>query len=254
MAPHSSSRSHGISIERCLRAPLRKQSYRNLVYLSVIFPLGVVYFTLLFTGVVVGLAHSIILVGIPILLFLPVVAVGLAGFERALIRALVGVDVPSPDSVDADADLVGQFKRLLTDRGTWTAFFYLFSEFVYGSLVFGLLMSVGATAGSFLLAPFYYQRTPVVAHGPLSIGQQTLSLMFGWDTLLVGLTTTFQIGSWKIETLSGALAFAGVGFVLLFLLFQLANLFAWLWVQYARVMLQTQRYWSPVEWAALTPW
>lgn len=254
MSPQRSPESRRFSLDRCLRAPVRRQTYRNLVYLLVIFLLGNAYFILLSTGIVVGISLAIVLVGILILLFVPVVVVGIAGFERALIRVLVDVDVASPKSVDSDTGLGDRFTQLLTDRWTWTAFVYLASEFVYGSIVFGLLASVGVTAGSFLLAPLYYQRAPVVAYGPFSLGRQTLDLMFGWDTLLVGLTTTIRIGSWQIETLPGALAVAGGGAVLLFLLFQLSNIFAWVWVQYARFMLQTPRYWPPIEWDALTPW
>ena len=57
---------------RVLRAffgvAVRGQSYRNLVYLALSFPLGVAYFTFLVTGLSAGTALIIFWVGIPILL------------------------------------------------------------------------------------------------------------------------------------------------------------------------------------------
>src|SRR5699024_8292286 len=124
----------------------------------------------------------------------------------------------------------------------------LLSEFIYGSIVFGLLSSLLASAGSFLFAPFYYTDASVVAYGPVPSGEFTLDVLFGWNNLLVGLTTTFQIGSWRIETLLGALLVAGLGVILLLLTFQLANTLAWAWGRYARVMLTTPRYWTAPSW------
>lgn len=35
---------------------------------------------------------------------------------------------------------------------------YLVSESIYGAIVFGLTLALGATAGNFLLAPVYYKH------------------------------------------------------------------------------------------------
>lgn len=60
----------------------------------------------------------------------------------------------------------------------------------------------------------------------------------------MGLTTTFQTGSWQIETLPGALLVAGPGVVLLLVSLQFVNALVWAWSRYARVMLTTPSYWS----------
>ena len=249
MSTQTSPHSRGFSrlLSRILRSPLRLQTYRNLCYLAVMFPLGIGYFILLTVGFSTGIPLVIVIVGIPILLLLLVLVVALAGLERTLVRALLGVEF-SATGVETEAGLWTRTKQLVTDLRTWKAVVYLLSEFIYGSIVFGLLSSLLASVGSFLFAPFYYTDAPVVAYGPVPSGEFTLDVLFGWNNLLVGLTTTFQIGSWRIETLPGALLVAGLGVILLLLTFQLANALAWAWGRYARVMLTTPRYWTVPDW------
>lgn len=232
---------------RIFRAPVRLQTYRNLLYLVVMFPLGIFYFNLLFAGVLAGLGLVVVGIGIPLLLLLFVIAVELARLEGILVRRLLNVDITSP-AAETEHRLWTRVKRLIIDRRTWKAIAYLLSEFVYGSLAFGLLLSLIATSGSFIFAPLYYTRAPVVAYGPIAAGELTLDVLFGWNNLLVGVTTTFQIGSWWIETLPGALLVTGLGAVLLLLTFQLVNALAWVWGQYARIMLTTPRYWNTPNW------
>lgn len=245
MATQASShpRDHNRILGRVLRAPVRLQTYRNLCYLAVMFPLGIIYFNLLLAGVLTGLGLVIVIIGIPILVLLLVLVVGLAELERTLVGVLLGVDI-STTGVETERGLWGRSKQLVTDLRTWKAVAYLLSEFVYGTVVFGLITSLLATASSFLLAPVYYNQAPVVAYGPIRTGHLTLDILFGWNDLLVGLTTTFQIGSWHIETLPGALLVASLGLVLLLVSFQVANVLSWVWGQYARLMLTTPRYWT----------
>ena len=46
----------------------REETYLNLIYLVLAFPLGTVYFVFLVTGISVGIGTAIIWIGIPILL------------------------------------------------------------------------------------------------------------------------------------------------------------------------------------------
>lgn len=231
------------SLGRFLRAPTRLQTYRNLLYLLLMFPLGLVYLNLIVVGFAVGLSLAIVVVGVPIIVLLLAVVVGLAGLERALVRLLLGVDLP-PTAAKTERDLLTRTKQLVIDRRTWRAVVYLLSVAVFGTLVFGLIGSLVATAVSLLFAPVYYRDAPVVAYGPIPDTNLTLDVLFGWDDLLVGLTTTFQIGSWDVETLSGALLCTVLGIVLLFCVFQLVNGLALIWGRYAKAMLTTPRYWN----------
>nr|QNO47354.1 hypothetical protein LNGCCOLK_00031 [Methanosarcinales archaeon ANME-2c ERB4] len=72
----------------------RGQTYLNIIYLLLSFPLGTAYFVFLVTGLLLGLSLSIVWVGIPILLLMLAAWWGLVVFERQLAIWLLHVDIP----------------------------------------------------------------------------------------------------------------------------------------------------------------
>lgn len=137
---------------RVLRAPVRRQTYRNLCYLMVMFPLEFVYFMLLIVGLPTGIGLMIVIIGIPIIVRVLALVVGLARFERMLVRVLLRVDSPTI-AVETEHGHWNRVKQLATSLRTWKTGTYLLSEFFYGSIVVVLLGSLVPTVGSFLLAP-----------------------------------------------------------------------------------------------------
>lgn len=226
-----------------LRSPLQLQTYKNLLYLILMFPLGIAYLNLILIGFFTGIPLALVGIGIPLLLVLFVIIIELAKIEQHLIRTLLAVALSVPKPV-TDGSRWERTKQLVTASETWKTVVYLLSEFLYGTIIFSFLASGIATGVSFLLAPTYYRDTPVAAYWPFPTPDVTLDILFGWDSLLIGLTTTFRLASWHIETLVGALFVSGFGFVLLWITLLMGNVAAGLWAAYARRMLTTPRYWS----------
>jgi len=233
------------SLRSVFGVPLRLQTYRNLLYLLLAFPLGLVYFLFLSIGLSVGVGLAIVVVGIPILLAVLAVSTGLATVERELATLLLGVRIettsePTPDS------LVERAKRLVTDVGTWTALVYLGSKFVIGVVSFVVVTTLLVTATSLLAVPFVYQQPGVyvgiVTDAPIELHP---SLYVAWREILVGVETVVSVGSWQVTTLPQALAVAGSGVLLgvasLHLLNGLARFSGW----YTKLMLGS----SAGEWA-----
>ena len=54
-------------VDRIFGAVVEAQTWRNVLYLMVSFPLGLVYFVFTVTGICVGTGLALIAVGIPIL-------------------------------------------------------------------------------------------------------------------------------------------------------------------------------------------
>lgn len=242
--------SYGVGqiVRRSLRAPMRIQSYRNLLYLALMFPLGFIYFHLLLFGFTFGTGLSVVLIGLPIILLTLIVVSGLASFERLLARVLLGVDIPV-SSVEADQTAWGRTKALVTDRQVWGATVYLLSEFVAGIAVFSLLSSLVLTAGSLMLTPLYYQHASTNIYlGPAPVIQFAPDVLFGWDNLLVGLQTTVVIDAWQVAGLAVALLVALVGAALMLVTLLICNVFARFWGQYMSLMLRTPRYWNTDNW------
>lgn len=230
-------------IRRLLQTLLRGRTYLNLLYLAMMLPLGVVYFTILSIGFSVGVPLVILGIGIPILLATLVIAVELTQFERFLLQRTLGVYIAAAEP-QLEGGLWTRGRRFVTDSRVWKGVVYLLSVFVVGTTTFGVLTPLLATAVSFLLAPLYYQNAPVVAYGPISTSPITVELFFGWDTLLIGLSRTFQLGAWEVQTLPGSVLVSGLGLLLLGLLVVIAAFVVRAWGRYAQLMLPVPRYWT----------
>lgn len=231
-----------------LRAPVRLQTYHNLLYLVLMFPLGFIYFHLVLFGFTFGTGMLVAVIGVPILLLTLITISGLASIERFLARVLLHVNIPvSP--IETEQTIRERIKELVMDRQVWGATVYLLSEFVAGIAVFSLLSSLVLTAGSLMLTPFYFQHASTNIYlGPTPVIQFAPNILFGWDNLLIGLQTTVVIDTWQVTGLSVALLIALVGAVLMLITLLLGNVIARFWGQYMRLMLGAPRYWSTDNW------
>jgi hypothetical protein len=145
------------------------QTYRNLLYLVLAFPLGVAYYVVLTVGFALGLGLSVLLIGLGVL-FVTVVGVrGIASFERGLANRLLRTEIPAPDDVKRDGDGPLAYARAYLRAGsTWRGLGFVFLKFWIGILSFVLLVSFLGTAVELLLLP-------VVPDGALNVQ------VFGWE-------------------------------------------------------------------------
>ncbi|TYT63900.1 sensor domain-containing protein [Natrialba swarupiae] len=189
--------------------PFRPQTYANLLYVALAFPLGLLYFVTVVTGVSLGVGLSITLVGIPILFLTVLAVVVLAAVEALLATHLVGIETPLPTAFRADnprsllraedgyADALA---ALVTAPTTWTSFVLVFLKFVYGVLAFTVLVVSVSIVTAMLAAPLVYSDPHV----------------------------SYVFGQYQIETLPAALAVAALGVVGGFVSFHLWNVLAML--------------------------
>ncbi|WP_157971657.1 sensor domain-containing protein [Halorussus litoreus] len=176
--------------------PARTQTYRNLVYLAVAFPLGLAYFVGLTFGFSLGAGLAITVVGVPMLLATLAGSTLLTRVEAELANRLLGTSIHTR-LPDASGGILDAVKRLVTDANTWIGVAYLFGKFVFGLVSFTALVSLLSAAGSMLVAPLTYSSAYYV--GP----------HFG--TLSVG---PFESGRLVVNTFGRAVGVAVVGLVL----------------------------------------
>jgi hypothetical protein len=142
----------------------RPQTWLNVAYLWLAFPLGLFYFVFLTVGLSLGLGLVVIWVGLPILL----VVVGawwlFGAFERAQATYLLGVEVaPSPRSWELYDTVWGRLKGHFVSGATWRDLLYLFAKLPLGIACFALSMTALATTTWLLAMPaFWYLDVPVV--------------------------------------------------------------------------------------------
>ncbi len=196
---------------------LRGQTYLNILYLLLAFPLGIFYFVFLVTGFALGFALLIVLVG---LLLLAVVVAGwwgLAVFERQLTIWLLHEDIPPMETFKHPQESFG--KRLIehfTNPLTWTSLVYLFVKFPLGILSFVAVVALVAASLALITAP----------------------LTFWWVPLRADL---FNGQVWMLDSLPKALIAFVVGLFLALISFHILNALAWISGRFARYMLGGQK-------------
>ena len=226
----STARSTG-ALRRVVGAPFRRQTYRNLLYLALAFPLGLGYFVGLVTGSALGVGLLITLVGLPILLLTLSASTLAASLEAWLATHLVGVEASVPavlrertleDRLVLPGDgFLDTVRRLLTAPSTWTSVLLVLSKFAFGIVSFVALVTSGAVTAAMVAAPLVYDSaTP------------SLGLM---REATVG---AYSVGPWVVDTLPEALVVAagGLGFAVASL--NLLNLLARVQARYTAALLR----------------
>ena len=123
--------------------PFRQQTYQNLAYLLLQFPLGLFYLLVIAVGLILGAALVPILIGFLILFFTLTAASALGRRERQIAKRLLGVTIPEP--IVPDWAQRSRFRRLtsqLRDQTTWTILLYLVIKFPLGIATFALTTSL----------------------------------------------------------------------------------------------------------------
>src|SRR5438270_6882229 len=141
--------------------PTSSQTYLNLLYLLMAFPLGIAYFVFLVAGLSVGAGLLVIFIGVPILIGVLLACLGLGALERGMARTMLHVAIPSPLRLPSGPGIWGKFKALFGDTTTWKSFFYLLLKFPFGVASFVTLITTFSVSGAFILAPLTYQITRI---------------------------------------------------------------------------------------------
>ncbi len=188
------------------------QSYLNLLYLLLAFPLGIAYFVFVVTGLSLSVGLLIVWVGIPPLLGLLAASIGLASFERLLARQLLGVEIRGARN---GSPVTGGFWRrvgaFLSRPDAWLALVYLLLKFVLGIVSFTLLVSLFSASLGMIATPFFYEQV-------------------WWQ---VGIPGLFEVDSFGM-----AAAIAMLGAILGVASFHLMNGVAWVYGHIAKAMLE----------------
>jgi signal transduction histidine kinase len=182
------------------------QTWLNLVYLLLAFPTGLVYFVVLAVGVASGVALAVVIVGLAILLLTLTAWRFMAGVERGIARALLGVSIPQPAD-RRGLPLADRVAKWLRDPVTWKSLVFVALKFPLGIATMALVGCLGFFGLVLALSPIIVLVTPVTVFG------------------------------WIVDDPLQAVPLCVAGVLACFLLLHLYNGVAWLWALFARVML-----------------
>lgn len=191
---------------------VKPQTWRNVGYLLLAFPLGIFYFVFLVTGLSLGFGLLITLLGIPILVGVLAAAYGMGEFERTTTNLLLDQDTPPSYRLEVPGGLWPKVKALVGSSETWKRVWYLLTEFVFGIFSF-VLVTVTASIFALIISPFIYERS--------------------W--FLDGREWMDEV--WVIDSLGEAIIVAVAGVLVGFVLLHIINGVAKVWGEFAKAML-----------------
>ena len=214
---------------------LRPQSWRNLLYIALEFPLGLFYFVFLTTCLAVGISLLIIWVGIFVLGLTAACWWAFAAFERALADSLLGTDLrPSPQPWRRAEGTWARIKAHFGSSATWKDLAFLFIKFPFGLFSFVVSITLAATSLALITAPIYYRYARSTdTHGVLHHG--------------------LDFGAWYVDRLWQTLLLVPLGLLLAIVSFHVCNGLAALSRTVARGLLPRDRGPRPASSAWLAP-
>ncbi len=203
------------------------RAYLRILYLLLAFPLGILYFTVIVTGLSVGLGLAIVIVGFLILILTLLVWLVFARIERELAIHLLGAHI-RPMFVP-DPTPLSMWKRLLRTLGdpvTWKSLTYLLIEFPFGIFSFTVVVTLVSISLSLALYPVIYVVLTALYQQGLDPG----------GTMFPGVSID---GTFHSSVFVGFLLISafGVGFTVVSV--ALMNGLGWLWARFAELMLGT---------------
>jgi hypothetical protein len=133
------------------------RTYGALFYMLLSLATGIVYFTVVTTGVSLSLGLMILIIGIPLLvLFLGLIRV-LSLVEGRIVEVLLGERMPRrPLYSQRGKGWLERIKEMFTDGRTWTAMLYFLLMLPLGIAYFTAAVTLLTTSLALIVAPFGY--------------------------------------------------------------------------------------------------
>lgn len=200
-----------------LRVIQDRQSYRNILYLLLSFPLGLGYFVFLVTGIALGIGTLIIWIGVPILILTMNAWWQLATFERHITMRWLSVTI-APMAYSSSMPLT-RWQRVQTQLAnsmTWKTLAYLLAKFLLG--IFSFVMTITLLVLTFGIT---------IVTGVIGLLTAPFILLF----------LLFRSNAERDSDISHYLLLACLGFGLVPAMLHSLNSLAFVLGQFARVML-----------------
>lgn len=192
----------------------KKQTWLNVLYLIISFPLGLLYFIFLVTGLSLGVGLIILIFGILILMAVMAMSYWFSRFERELAISMLNVKISPVEDRPYKPGMLSRFRAMLSNAFTWKGMLFLFLKFPLGVFSFSLTVSLLSASLGLISAPFFHNA-------------------YWYD---------FDIGTavYTINSIEGSLLACVLGILLLFVSLWVLNLLAWLMGQLAKLLLGTR--------------
>ncbi|MGA1848331.1 MAG: sensor domain-containing protein [Thermoplasmatota archaeon] len=131
------------------------RTYLSLLYLFLMFPLGLIYFTYLVTMLSLSLSLAIFIFGILVLVLFLMSNYGLAYLHSRLTELMLGVRMPKkPRKLRVKGNFWQKLKAMFNDPRMYSSVAYMFLMFPLGIIYFTVFITLIFTAIALMLSPF----------------------------------------------------------------------------------------------------
>lgn len=196
----------GAAIQPFFNVVTRRNTYTNIAYVWLAFPLGLAYFVLLTTGSALSIGLSLLWIGLVLMVALVLSIRGLGNFERLLAKSLLDEPVAMPSREAGQTKAWPWLKSILKDPATWKGALFLLLKFPVGLTCWIVSVVSFAVSLAFLLIPFDEGGT-------------------------------IYLGDWTIQDPTGGLLISAFGALLLLVTLHVHNAMGALWRFLARHLL-----------------
>jgi len=159
-APRPATSRSGNPVARFFGVIADPQAWGAFFYTLLALATGIIYFTIVVTGVSVTLGTLVLIIGIPMALLTLAVVRAVSFAEGRVVEGLLGVRMPRRPRIvsgtsDPGANLWTRIKAWLTDWRTWTTMLYMVLQLPLGILYFTITVTGLALSASLIGAPIW---------------------------------------------------------------------------------------------------
>jgi two-component system, OmpR family, phosphate regulon sensor histidine kinase PhoR len=202
------------------------RTYLRILYLIIAMPLAIIYFTVIVTGLSVGVGTAIVIVGLFILVLTMLSWLLFGQIERGLAIHLLGARIRPMFVTDPTPRTLWQrLMKTLGEPVTWKTLVYLLIEFPFSILSFTLAITLISISVSLVLYPVIYAVTTALY--PEFQGNPQIQMSPG-----VYIDGNFKpsifVGYLWVSVLGAGVTVGSAAFL---------NGMGWLWARFAEVML-----------------
>jgi hypothetical protein len=132
----------------------KKQTYLNIVYILIAFPLSIAYFSLVITGLSLSIGFLVVFVGLIIFAGTLVMIRGFRWMDVQISKVFLGISIPIQQPERTEKGFFPFFKQLAGSPSTWKGFvYYLIVKFPIDTIIWSISISFLAITFDLLLAP-----------------------------------------------------------------------------------------------------
>lgn len=188
---------------------LDPRAYTSIFYMLLALATGIVYFTIVVTGLSLSFGFAILIIGIPFFLaFIGITRVIALG-EGRLIEAVTGERMPRrPVHPGPPAGWLTRIGEMLSDARTWTTLLYMLLMLPLGIVYFTVTVTGLAIGLAFTSLPLL-----------------VLARWLGWDSNVTVFSDDVHVGGWALSdhSMVSALILGAIGVLIVTLLMHAAR-------------------------------